>query len=287
MTNIPCLAVIGGSGLYQLPELEIISKHEITTPYGNPSAPIVEATLGGARLLFLPRHGEHHQHAPHRINYRANICALKMLGAELLLSISAVGSLKEEFRPGDAVLVDQFVDMTRSRISTFFDEAIVAHVSMAEPTCELMRGALFKAIHAMPIRLHDGGTYICMEGPQFSSRAESEFYRKQGFDVIGMTAMPEAKLAREAQLPYALLALVTDYDCWRTSEVAVSVKEVLATLGKNVTFSRSVVPALIPHLPAPEASQSSRALEHSMISEWKNAPEECKLKLQWLLDSRG
>src|SRR3984957_1760602 len=241
------LAVIGGSGLYEIDGLTHVEERRVETPFGPPSDAIVSGTLGDTRLLFLPRHGRGHRIAPHAINYRANICALKQLGATHLVTVSAVGSMKENIEPGDLVVADQFIDLTKRRASTFFDEGLVAHVSFADPVCVELAGALGDAAaRAMkatdsPHHVHRPGTYVCIEGPQFSTRAESLLYRSWGVDVIGMTAMPEAKLAREAELPYAVLALATDYDCWHDTEPAVDVAGVLAVVRRNVAAAARAI----------------------------------------------
>ncbi|HEX4354103.1 MAG TPA: S-methyl-5'-thioadenosine phosphorylase, partial [Polyangiales bacterium] len=236
-------------------------------PFGQPSDAIVRGRLGGVTLLFLPRHGRGHRIAPHRINYRANIFALKALGAQQILSVSAVGSLREEIEPGHMVLVDQFIDRTRQRASTFFDDSgVVAHVGLAEPTDAALREALKTAVLEAGGRVHASGTYVCMEGPQFSTRAESLMYRSFGAHVIGMTNLTEAKLAREAELPYATLAMSTDYDCWRESEEAVSVEAVIAVMNKNVHLAKNTLRALLSRLPDPSASPATRALDGAILT---------------------
>jgi 5'-methylthioadenosine phosphorylase len=261
------LGIIGGSGLYDLPGLTEIEEVTLSTPFGAPSDVIVRGRLGQTVLLFLPRHGRGHRIAPHQINYRANVFALKVLGAQQVLSVSAVGSLKEEIQPGDMVVVDQFVDRTRTRPSTFFeDHGIVAHVSLADPTDAALSSAVQAAVLEVGGRVHMGGTYVCMEGPQFSTRAESNLYRSWGADVIGMTNLPEAKLAREAELPYASLAMATDYDCWHASAAAVSVEAVIAVLNHNVEVARKTVSALVTRLPDPSQSPASDALKNAIIT---------------------
>ena len=241
------LGIIGGSGLYELEGLTDVQEVRVETPFGAPSDAILRGRLGDTTLLFLPRHGRGHRIAPHRINYRANVFALKQLGAEQVLSVSAVGSLQEDVHPGDMVLIDQFVDRTRSRASTFFDDfGIVAHVGFGDPVDRALLEATASAARAVSARLHVGGTYVCMEGPQFSTRAESLLYRSWGAKVIGMTNLPEAKLAREAELPYATLAMATDYDCWHQEEEAVSVETVIRVLQQNVSKAREIVRALGP-----------------------------------------
>lgn len=276
------LGIIGGSGLYQMPGLGSLQSIAVDTPYGTPSAPLLEATLDGVRLLFLARHGQRHHIPPHQINYRANICALKKAGAEQVVSVSAVGSLSEEIAPGDVVIVDQYIDLTRSRATTFFEDGLVAHVSMAEPVCVELSAATFQAAHAAGARVHRRGTYLCIEGPQFSTRAESNLYRSWGVSVIGMTALPEAKLAREAQLPYATIAFSTDYDCWREAQEAVSVQSVLAVMKQNSECAHAVLRALPALLPDPNASPAAHALKHAIINH-DAPPPEVAARLSWLL----
>ena len=277
------LGIIGGSGLYELEGLAQVEEVRVETPYGAPSDAVIRGRLGDATLLFLPRHGRGHRLAPHRINYRANVFALKLLGAQQVLSVSAVGSLKASIHPGDFVLVDQFIDRTHARAGTFFDDfAMVAHVGFGDPVDRALldaTAAAAKSVGALSTdtapalrggaSLHVGGTYVCMEGPQFSTRAESQLYRSWGASVIGMTNLPEAKLAREAELPYATLAMVTDYDCWHESEEPVTVEAVIRVLQANVLRAREVVSALVPRLPDPSASPASNALKDAIIT----APE--------------
>lgn len=239
------IGIIGGSGLYRMDALKNVQEVELDTPYGPPSDIIVQGTLGDATLFFLPRHGRQHLIPPGEINFRANIFAMKLLGVEKIISVSAVGSLREHIEPGDMVLVDQFIDFTRAdRPATFFEKGITGHVSMAQPTCPCLRDALKQAIGSLDVTLHSHGTYICMEGPQFSSRAESHMYRAWGADVVGMTNMPEAKLAREAEICYATLALSTDYDCWKEDEEHVSVEMVLEIMHRNVENAKQVLQVL-------------------------------------------
>jgi 5'-methylthioadenosine phosphorylase len=286
-----CLAVIGGSGLYDIEGLKGRTELTVETPFGPPSDVLVKGWLGDTALLFLPRHGRGHRIAPHAINYRANICALKMSGATHLLTVSAVGSMKETIAPGHAVVPDQFIDLTKRRISSFFDEGIVAHVGFAEPVCSSLAGALADAADVagggQKWKVHRGGVYLCMEGPSFSTRAESRLYRSWGVSVIGMTAMPEAKLAREAELPYAALALSTDYDCWHESEEDVSVDKVVAVMHKNVASARQTIAALAPTLPDPTKSVAHGALSRAIITSPAAVPEEARTKLGWLLGPYG
>jgi 5'-methylthioadenosine phosphorylase len=281
MQNV--LAVIGGSGLYEIEGLTSVEEVRVETPFGPPSDVVVRGILGETVMLFLPRHGRGHRIAPHQINFRANVCALKKLGATHLLSISAVGSMKEHIAPGDFVAVDQFVDLTKRRVSTFFEDGVVGHVSFADPVCESLTGALAAAAERAGARVHRGGSYVCIEGPQFSTRAESHLYRSWGVSVIGMTAMPEAKLAREAAIPYALLALATDYDCWHASEEDVSVDAVLAVLQRNVATARRSVAELARALPDPSASQAKNALAAAIMTRRDDIPSTTRERLAWLL----
>lgn len=241
------IGVIGGSGLYDLPEAEDSDWLQVSTPWGEPSDELLQARIAGVDFVFLPRHGRGHRLPPHFVNCRANIDALKRAGCTDLLAISAVGSLREEIAPGAFVLVDQFIDRT-SRNESFFGPGLIAHVSMAEPVCPRLSDLAAQAAEAAGARVVRGGTYVAIDGPQFSTRAESELYRHWGCDVIGMTAMPEAKLAREAELPYALVGMVTDYDCWRGAEEA-DVPKMLAQLGANARIARSLILELAKLLP--------------------------------------
>jgi len=279
----PVLAVIGGSGLYDAPGITQIEEITVRTPFGPPSDVIVRGRLGDTTLLFLPRHGRGHRIAPHRIDYRANVCAVKMLGATHLISISAVGSMQEHIAPGDFVVVDQFIDFTKSRASTFFDDGIVAHVGFADPVCDKTSEALASAAERVGAKVHRGGTYICIEGPQFSTRAESRLYRSWGVSVIGMTAMPEAKLAREAELPYALLALATDYDCWHASEGDVSVEAVLAVVAGNVERARSAIVELATSLPDPAGCRATGSLASAIMTARERISPESHARLDWLV----
>jgi 5'-methylthioadenosine phosphorylase len=277
------LAVIGGSGLYDFDCFTDVEEIAVETPFGPPSDRIVRGRLGETTLLFLPRHGRGHRLAPHEIPFRANVCALKKLGATHLVSVSAVGSMKEEIAPGDFVVVDQLIDLTRRRVSTFFDEGIVAHVGFADPVCHLLSDAVAQASERAGARVHQDGVYVCIEGPQFSTRAESNLYRSWGVSVIGMTALPEAKLAREAELPYALLALATDYDCWHETEEDVSVEAVVAIMKKNVTTARSAIVELSRSLPDPAASPASKALAAAIITARESLSPAALARLSWLV----
>ncbi|MBM4357125.1 MAG: S-methyl-5'-thioadenosine phosphorylase [Deltaproteobacteria bacterium] len=288
------LAILGGSGLYDLPGVTSVEWVEVETPYGPPSDAVLRARLDGdddVELLFLPRHGRGHRIPPHRINYRANVCALKMLGAEAILSVSATGSMKESIAPGDLVVIDQVIDLTRRRTSTFFD-GIVAHVAFSQPICPVLASAVHDAASrvraraaasGVPFGLHLGGSYVCIEGPQFSTRAESLVYRSWGVSLIGMTNMPEAKLAREAELPYATLGLATDYDCWHESEEAVDVQAVVSRLRTMTVHAREVVLELARSMPDLSASPARSALAGAIMTAPDALPAEERAQLAWLL----
>ncbi|HSN84681.1 MAG TPA: S-methyl-5'-thioadenosine phosphorylase [Polyangiales bacterium] len=261
------IGIIGGSGLYELEGLTDLEELRITTPFGAPSDTIIAGMLGNARLLFLPRHGRGHRIPPHRINYRANVLALKMAGAEQVLSLSAVGSMKEDIHPGDMVVVDQFIDRTRHRADTFFDDdGVVAHVGFAEPIDAQLAAALCDAAKKAGATVHEGGVYLCMEGPQFSTVAESRLYRSWGVSVIGMTNLPEARLAREAELPYATLAMATDYDCWHDGHDAVTVEAVIAVMLKNVAKAKEIIVELAKRLPDPTGRPAASALAGAILT---------------------
>lgn len=235
------VGVIGGSGLYEIDSLADVEEIELDTPFGRPSDAIISGVLNGVRMLFVPRHGRGHIYTPSEVPYRANIWALKSLGAEWCISLSAVGSLREEIVPGHVCIVDQFIDRTKGRASTFFGDGIVGHVAFGDPVSPLLADVLVRASNAAGATVHVGGTYVCMEGPAFSTRAESELYRSWGASVIGMTNLPEAKLAREAELPYATVALATDYDCWHQDHDNVDVAQVIETLTKNVALAKQII----------------------------------------------
>lgn len=269
----PVIGIIGGSGVYDMPGLEDERWEEVTSPWGAPSSPLKFGTLGGVQLVFLPRHGAGHSIAPSDINYRANIDVLKRAGVTDILSVSACGSFREELAPGTFVIVDQFFDRTFAREKSFFGTGLVAHVSMAHPVCARLGDAVEEAAKAADIPHARGGTYLAMEGPQFSSFAESTVYRQWGMDVIGMTNMPEAKLAREAEIDYATVAMVTDFDCWHPDHDAVDVESVVAILQQNAVNAQALVKAVVPLLATrPEICPHGcdRALDYAIIT----APEE-------------
>ena len=266
------LGIIGGSGVYSMDDVENVERRNIKTPWGEPSDALVCGRFNGVDVIFLARHGQGHRLPPDAINYRANIDALKRAGATDLISISACGSLREKLKPGMFVLVDQFIDRTTKRESTFFGPGLVAHVSMADPVCPALRAALAEACKEIDAPHVSGGAYICMEGPQFSSRAESHLYRSWGCDVIGMTNMPEAKLAREAELPYATVAMVTDYDCWHADEKYVEVTDILAVMHANTAAARRLVAVVCRKL-GPERAPSPLGIETVLDSAIITAPE--------------
>ncbi len=281
------IGLIGGSGLYDMADLTERAQHELETPFGRPSDPIVTGRLAGVPVAFLARHGKGHRLIPGEVPYRANIYALKMLGARYVVSISAVGSMREDIRPLDLVLPDQYIDMTRRREGTFFGQGAVAHVSMAQPVCPELAKMLAQAVAAVQlpdVRLHRGGSYVCIEGPTFSTLAESLWYRSMNAAVIGMTAMPEAKLAREAQIAYATLALVTDYDCWHPHEEHVTADMAIANLFKNAANAQRVVINLVKLLhAAPPVSLAHTALASGLVTSREQMSAETRERLRALL----
>src|SRR5690349_20017469 len=277
------IGVIGGSGLYELEGLSNVRWRRVRTPFGDPSDELCTGELDGRPVVFLPRHGRGHRLTPTELNFRANIWALKSLGVEWVLSVSAVGSMKEEIRPLDLVIPDQFVDLTKRRVSSFFGDGIVAHVGMADPVCAQLGDVLEKAARATGSRVHRGGTYVCIEGPQFSTRAESRVFRWWGVDVIGMTNMPEAKLAREAEICYATLALATDYDVWHETHDAVSVEAVIENLLKIVATAKGVLRRLIPAIAGPRACECPGLLKNAVITNPAAFPHATRRRLDLLL----
>jgi 5'-methylthioadenosine phosphorylase len=273
------IGVIGGSGLYEMEGLTQVMTMKVTTPFGKPSDDYIIGTLHGKRVAFLPRHGRGHRILPTDINYQANIYGMKKLGVERIISVSAVGSMKEEIKPGDIVIPDQFYDHTRQRRSTFFGNGIVAHVGMADPVCTYLAEILVQSGIAVGTTVHRGGTYLCMEGPQFSTRAESLTYRKWDVDVIGMTNATEAKLAREAEICYSTIALATDYDCWHHSEEAVSVEAVLAVMKKNIETSKDMIREAVRILPETRSCGCSESLRNTIMTPEKLIPFKTKKDL--------
>lgn len=269
----PIIGVIGGSGLYEMEGLEQMREVEVQTPFGKPSDKLVQGRLGDAELIFLPRHGKGHRWLPTELNFRANIFALKKLGVARIISISAVGSLREDIAPGDLVVPDQFIDRTVQRPSTFFGRGLVAHVSLADPFCKDLSAALVNAARAENARVHAGGTYVCMEGPQFSTRAESHLYRSWNAHVIGMTNLQEAKLAREAEICFATVALATDYDCWNEHAGNVEIEHVLEVLKRNVELARRVIRRVAGEVTESRGCACAAALKDAIITERSRIPK--------------
>jgi 5'-methylthioadenosine phosphorylase len=273
------IGIIGGSGLYDMAELTDREERKVETPFGEPSAPYVIGTLRGKRVAFLARHGIGHRLMPSELNFRANIFGLKTLGVEYILSASAVGSLKEEYKPLDLVIPDQFFDRTRGRVSTFFGGGLVAHVGFAHPFCRTLSDVVYAAAEASPATVHRGGTYVCMEGPQFSTLAESRFYRASGMDIIGMTNLQEAKLAREAEICYTTIALVTDYDCWHPEHDHVTVEMIVANLMQNAATAQQVIADAVGKLPFDRTCECATALKYAIITRPEAIPERLKRDL--------
>ena len=276
------LGVIGGSGLYSMNELNVIEKVSVDTPFGPPSEDVVIGELNGTRMAFLPRHGVGHFIPPSEINFRANIFAMKKLGVEQIVSVSAVGSMKEKLQPGHFSIPHQFIDRTTRRISTFFTTGMVGHVALADPVCLATAEVLSLAAHKVNAVVHNGGTYVCIEGPQFSTRAESNVYRQWDVDVIGMTNATEAKLAREASICYATLALVTDYDCWKEEEEPVTVGAVLAIMHKNVETAQKVLKKLASEFKGKRSCDCGSAAKNSVVTDPKSIPDQLKDELSIL-----
>jgi 5'-methylthioadenosine phosphorylase len=277
------IGIIGGSGLYELPGLTDVRWRRVRTPFGDPSDEYCVGRLGDRAVVFLPRHGRAHRLTPSELNFRANIWGLKSLGVEWVVSVSAVGSMREEIHPLDLVIPDQFFDHTRRRVSSFFGEGIVAHVGMADPVCPHVADALDKSAREVGATVHRGGTYICIEGPQFSSKGESRIYRRCGVDVIGMTNMPEVKLAREAELCYATLALVTDYDVWHDEHASVSVEAVVQNLQRNVETAKAVIERVVPRLPTARTCDCPGLLRNAVITHPRAFPLATRRRLDLLV----
>jgi 5'-methylthioadenosine phosphorylase len=268
------IGIIGGSGLYDMAELTDREERQVSTPFGDPSAAYVIGTLRGKRVAFLARHGMGHRLMPSELNFRANIYGFKTLGVEYILSASAVGSLKEQYKPLDLVIPDQFVDRTRGRVSTFFGRGLVAHVGFAHPFCSILSDVAFRAAQTSSAAVHKGGTYVCMEGPQFSTFAESNLYRSWGMDIIGMTNLQEAKLAREAEICYTTIALVTDYDCWHPDHDQVTVDMIIANLTQNAKMAQAVIAEAVGRLPFERTCECATALKHAIITRPDAVPSE-------------
>ncbi|MCG2712742.1 MAG: S-methyl-5'-thioadenosine phosphorylase [Candidatus Omnitrophica bacterium] len=276
------IGIIGGSGIYDIEGVKNVETVDINTPFGKPSDKVIIGELNGVKFAFLPRHGRGHKISPSELNFRANIYALKKLGVEKVLSISAVGSLREELKPRDFVIPDQLFDRTKNRASTFFGEGLVAHVGFAEPFCAGFRQRAYETAKQLGITAHKGGTYICMEGPQFSTKAESNVYRQLGFSIIGMTALPEAKLAREAEMCYVTVALVTDYDCWKEDE-EVSVEKILANLNANSDNAKKFIKTILPKLKDAAVCECSSALAAAIVTPADAVPKETLKKVELLV----
>ena len=277
------IGIIGGSGLYNMPGLTDIHELPQDTPFGSPSDPYVLGTLEGKKVAFLARHGRGHRLMPSELNFRANIYGFKQLGVERILSVSAVGSLKEEHKPLEFVIPDQFVDRTRHRVDTFFGNGVVAHVSFADPVCSQLSETVTAACKKAGVVGKRGGTYICMEGPQFSTKAESNLYRSWGMDVIGMTNLQEAKLAREAEICYITIAMVTDYDCWHPHHDSVTVDQIVAVLNKNAEHACSVVREAVAAMPKERTCKCGSALAHAIITDRSKIPQAAKDRLKLII----
>jgi 5'-methylthioadenosine phosphorylase len=273
------IGIIGGSGLYSMAGLIGPHEIEVKTPFGEPSEAIVLGTLEGKSVAFLARHGRGHRISPGEINYRANIYAMKLLGVERIISVSAVGSLQEDLRPGEFLVPDQFVDRTRQRASTFFGEGLVAHVSFARPTCAQVGAALADASVHCGVKVHRRGTYICMEGPQFSTLAEANMHRQLHFEVVGMTNATEAKLAREAELCYSTIAMITDYDCWHPEHESVTAAQIIALLNQNAENAQRVLREAVRALPADRSCKCGAALQHALVTDMQLVPPATKKRL--------
>jgi len=277
------IGIIGGSGLYAMQGFEAREEVHLKTPFGDPSDAYILGTLEGREVAFLPRHARGHRISPSELNFRANIYGMKMLGVERILSLSAVGSMKIEHKPLDFVIPDQFFDRTRGRVSTFFSGGVVAHISFADPICPQLSSAAHTCAQTIGITSKLGGTYLCMEGPAFSTRAESNIYRSWGMDVIGMTNLQEAKLAREAEICYVTIAMVTDYDCWHEEHDAVTVEQIISTLHQNAENACKLVRQIVKTLPPDRACKCGSALKHAILTDLKTVPQETKDRLGLLL----
>ena len=277
------IGIIGGSGLYDMPQLTERKEITVETPFGPTSESLILGSLSGKRVAFLARHGRGHRYMPSELNFRANICAMKLLGVERILSVSAVGSLKEELAPLDIVLPDQFVDRTRGRISTFFGDGLVAHISFADPVCPDLLEQAHRASHKAGIPSRKGGSYVCMEGPAFSTRAESNLYRSWGMDIIGMTNLQEAKLAREAEICYITIALVTDYDCWHESHETVSADMIIGNLQKNCEAAQLIIAQTVQDLRPSRNCQCGEALKYALITDKTMVSSETKNRLECII----
>jgi 5'-methylthioadenosine phosphorylase len=275
----PTIGIIGGSGLYSMAGLKDTREIRVKTPFGEPSEALVVGTLESKRVAFLARHGRGHRILPSEINFRANICAMKQLGVERIISVSAVGSLQEDLRPGEFLVPDQFVDRTKNRVSTFFGGGLVAHVAFDKPTCPQVSAVLADASLRCAVKVHGRGTYVCIEGPQFSTLAEAQVHRQLRFEVIGMTNVTEAKLAREAELCYAAIAMITDYDCWHPEHESVTATQIIATLNQNAGNAQKVLREAVRGMPDERTCKCGAALKHALITDLKLVPSATKKRL--------
>jgi 5'-methylthioadenosine phosphorylase len=277
------VGVIGGSGLYEMEGLEDVQTISLNTPFGEPSDSFIVGRLEGVKIAFLPRHGRGHRISPSSLNFRANIYGMKMLGVQWIIGVSAVGSMKESIHPGDMVIPNQFIDRTMGRPNTFFSEGIVGHISFADPVCPVLSQILFQAGKEVGATVQKDGTYLCIEGPQFSTRAESRLYRTWGVDIIGMTNIPEAKLAREAEICYATIAFATDYDCWHQEAGDVSIGEVLRILAQSTKIAKSAIRNAVKHLPEKRECICATALKYALITGKKMIPEKTRKDLELII----
>ena len=278
-TDAVRIGIIGGSGLYNMPGLEKSREIRVKTPFGDPSDALVVGTLEGKRVAFLSRHARGHRFTPTEINYRANVHAMKQLGVERIISVSAVGSLQEELKPLDFLIPDQFFDRTRHRVDTFFGDGVVAHVGFGNPVCAQLAETLGAACEAVKVRVHKRGTYVCMEGPQFSTLSESHVYRQLRFDVIGMTNLTEARLAREAEICYSTVAMITDYDCWHPEHSSVTLEEIISNLNKNAENAQNVIREAVRAIAAERTCKCGRALAHAIVTDPKVIPAAARKRL--------
>lgn len=277
------IGVIGGSGLYEMPGFKLAREVSINTPFGKPSDKITLGELAGVKMAFLPRHGRGHFIIPSQINYRANIYALKKLGCEFIIASAACGSLSNQIHPGDIVIVDQFIDRTKHRIDSFFGNGIVAHTLFSDPVCQSLAQILYDTAFKLGLRVHRSGTYVCIEGPAFSTRAESYLYRKWNADVVGMTNLTEAKLAREAEICYATIALCTDYDCWKETEAPFTIEQILAIMHQNTDNWKKIIKSAVPHLPKTRTCACKDALKNAIITDPKKIPPKIKKDLKIII----
>ena len=282
-TNVE-IGIIGGSGLYEMADLRDVTSVSIHTPLGQPSSDYIVGTLDGIRVAFLPRHGSGHRFTPSEINYRANIYGFKSMGVSRIISVTAVGSLKEGIHPFDVVIPDQFYDRTKNRVSTFFGNGLVAHVAFAQPVCPHISALLHATVDESGLGVHQGGTLVCIEGPAFSTKAESRLYRSWGMDIVGMTSLTEAKLAREAEICYAAMALVTDYDCWRDDEAEVTAAAVVENQNKNIINAKRIIRAVVPKIPQARTCLCPQALKGAIMTDEEVISKETRARFEALVD---